>query len=150
MTAIPHSPKPFLKLYKSDGTPQESGPNGWTLVNGLTYYAEVGGDAASVQSAQFDWDAAAILTITMEDSNWLPDEVSGYATNTRAWTPENPSTGSVGVTGGTSVGLTVTVPGGTAGSCMFHLGNTGALRNRFKILVGATGGNVNGRAHAKG
>lgn len=155
MTAIFHSPKEFLAFYaEGSATPvKDSGPNGATLTNGVTYYAEAGGDAALIQSIQIDWDASAILTITVEDTDWKVGTGTGQATTSqaagRAWCPENPSTGFVGVSGGSAVGLTVTVAGGNAGTCLFHLGNFGAQRVRAKIVVGGTGGNVNARAHAK-
>ena len=155
MTAIPHSPTPFLAfIAEGQTTPvKDSGPNGATLASGTIYYAEAGGDAALIQSIQVDWDAAAILTITVEDSNWDAGSGTGQATSAqaagRAWVPENPSSGYVGVSGGTAVGLTVTVAGGTAGTCMFNLGNLGARRVRVKVDVGGTGGNVQARAHAK-
>lgn len=155
MTALYHSPKEFLAFYaEASATPlKDSGPNGATLVSSTTYYVEAGGDAALVQSIQLDWDSSIIMAVTIEDSNWEVGTGTGQATTSqaagRAWVPENPTGGFVGVSGGTSTGLTVTVPGGTAGTCMFHIGNTGAKRNRLKIAVQGTGGNANARAHAK-
>lgn len=155
MTAIPHSPLGFLPFYlEGSSTPlKDSGPNGATLANGATYYVEAGGDASLVQAVQIDWDSSIIMTITLEDTLWDIGSGAGQATLSqvagRAWCPENPSTGIVGVSGGTSSALTVTVPGGTAGTCIYHVGNTGAKRNRLKIVVGGTGGNANARSHGK-
>lgn len=149
MTSVPNSPDPYLPIYlATTGAKQESGPNGWQLTTGQTYYVPVGGDASSVQSVQVDWDAAIIMTITVEDSNHPTADV--FSTSTREWTLENPSTAIIGVVGGTPSAATVTVAGGTAGSCMYHLGNTGALRNRLKIVVGGTGGFANAKGHGKG
>lgn len=158
MTAIPNSPDAYLEFYASgSATPVKApGPHGTTLTNGTTYYVEAGGDAALIQSVQFDWDATIVITsITLEDSNWDIGTGTGQASTSqaagRAWCPENPSTGYVGVVGGTFTAATFTVStaGGTAGNCLFHIGNTGARRNRWKIVVGGTGGNMNARSHAK-
>jgi hypothetical protein len=149
MTAYSHCPDPYLPLYlATTGTKQEPGRLGWVLgVN--TYYVEFGVDAARVSSVKIEWDAVVAMTITVEDTNDPIADTTTYTTSDRKWTPENPSSGFVGVSGGTAAGLTVTVPGGSDGSCMYHIGNSGALRNRLKLVV-TVGGAANGTAHAKG
>lgn len=148
MTSVAHSPNPYLPAYKSDGSKLEAGPRGMLLANGTTYYVPLGGgDEALVESLHVQWDNAAILTITIEDTN-NPD-VSLVSATAGEWIQENPTTAYVGATGGTPTNLTVAVAGGTQGGCMIHLGNIGSLRARAKVAVGGTGGTVNFCSHAK-
>lgn len=127
------------------GEPLGKEPNkaGYTLVAGTTYYYYLGNQSkeAAFQSVHLKWDAAAVLTITIEDSNL--DDVLSYSVTAGEWIKEDPSTAYVGGSGGVTVtNATVAVAGGTAGGCMFHLGLMGSLRTRVKVVVGGTGGVV--------
>ncbi len=150
MTAIHHSPTPYPTIYKSDSTKLENGKNGVTLASGTVYYVPIGGDAALVSSFHLQWDAAIILTVTIEDSN-NPD-VTLYSTTAGEWVQQNPSSAYVGGDG--AGGMTVTnwtavIAGGTAGGGMWHFGNSGAARTRMKLSVGSTGGVIKTTTHAK-
>lgn len=150
MSAIPHSPNPYLTAFKSDGTKLDSSAGGVALVAATTYYVPLGGvSSALIDSVHVAWDALAILTITVEDSN-NPD-ATVFSAALGEWIQENPSTSYVAGSGGFSVvNLTVSVAGGTAGGCLIHLGNLGALRGRLKVVVGGTGGQIKLYGHAKG
>jgi hypothetical protein len=156
MTAIPKASSPFLAFYiQGQASPaKESGPNGITLSSGTTYYVEAGGDASLVQAIQLDWDASVILVADLEDTLWDPGVEVGQASTSqvagRAWCPENPTTAYVGASGGATVtGTSVSVPGTTAGTAIWHVGTFGSTRLRLKIVVGGTGGNVNARTAGK-
>lgn len=121
-----------------------------TLVTGKTYVYPLGGNAATVESVHIQWDANAALTITVEDSNFAPADVTMYSTTTGDWLNENPSTAYVATVGaGAAVAsATVTVTAGNTGGALYHLGNTGAKRTRLKI-VATTGGVVRVACHGK-
>lgn len=142
--------------YKSDGTYQDAKgavPNiaGYTLANGTTYYYPLG---RAVKDAPFTavhikWDINAILTITVEDTCF--DDVNDWDTTAGNWVKEDPSTAYVAHDGASTVlNGTVSVPGGTAaGSALYHIANTGAMRCRLKVIVGGTGGVVRVAQNAK-
>lgn len=142
----PHSPDPYLPAFLTGtGAKSESGKNGMLLSN-TTYFVPVGGEGSLVESVHVQWDATAVGTITVEDSN-NPD-VTNISTTNGEWIQENPTTAYVGITGGTVSNLTVTIPGGTIGGCLIHLGNTGAIRTRLRVVLG-TGGRMNFTANGK-
>lgn len=147
MTRVPGPPNAFAVPFQEGAAAKfaESGPNGWVLPAG-TYYIGFGGDASIVQGAQLTWDATLIAVATVETSYNPAAPINEV--NTRSWTPQNPSTATVGVVGGTAVALTVTIPGGTAGSCTFDVGNSGAAQHRIKLVV-STQGNANALAGGK-
>lgn len=149
MTAIPHSPDPYLPIYKSDATLLQQGRNGVTLTSGTTYYVAFGAEGALIQSVHLQWDPALILTaVTVEDSN-NPDAAIASAT-AGEWIQEDPATAYVGGIGNLTVtNLTLAVAGGAAGGAMIHLGNLGSLRQRLKIVVGGTGGIIKITGHAR-
>lgn len=155
-----------LNAIKSDGTQITATEGatpaafGVTLASSTTYYIPLGGDHTPVPSlseivgAQLRWDAAIIMTVTIETtlfpmfspsdaSSGIPDVSDVDAGN--SWVLQNPTgvyipTGPA--TGVSIANMTVTVAGGTASSCEFDLGNLGARRVRLKIVVGGTGGVV--------
>lgn len=121
-----------------------------TLVAG-TYYVALGSPYAplsgqtSVTSMHFKWAAAVAGTITFEDSNF-PMRQTGVWTGGGTvadidetagnWIPETSATSAM-VTGAsnTASGLTVTMGGAAAGGAMYHVGNLGSRRARFKLVV---------------
>jgi hypothetical protein len=129
-----------VELDNAGANPNQSG---YTLVAGTTYYYPLGRGVkeAPYISASVKWDASAILTITVEDTNFT--DVSNTSTTAGDWEKENPSTAYVAADGNATVtAATVVVPGGTAGGCCYNLGFIGSLRARLKIVVGGTGGVV--------
>jgi len=138
---------------------------GCTLANGTTYYFPFGAQASPVPAetplvtVQLRWDAAAILTITVETTVFPatvqrgdprgPAQLSDFDTTAGFWLQQNPSTAYVPVTGGTATAMTVAVAGGSAGGCEFDLGNFGTRRGRVKVVVGGTGGVVRCGVHGK-
>lgn len=148
-----------------DGTPSTWG---CTLASSTVYYFPVGASKSAVPaeapyvSIHLRGDAAIIATITVEDCNYPSTtspgdnrgvaDVSDFDTTAGYWVQENPSTAIVGVngTGWSAVAATVSVAGGNAGGCMFHVGNLGSRRMRLKVAVGGTGGKVRVAVHGKG
>lgn len=139
---------------------------GCTLVLGTTYYFPFGAQHSAtpaetpVVTAQVRWDAAAILTITVEttvfpssfqalDPRTPPVQVSDFDATAGFWLQQNPTTAYVPATGGTPTNMTVAVAGGTAGGCEFDISNLGSRRARIKIVVGGTGGVVRVGIHGK-
>lgn len=139
---------------------------GCTLASGTTYFFPLGSSRSpvpaevSVVSAHVRWDAAAILTITIETSVF-PSSLQGgdprtgtpqlthFDTTPGFWLLQNPPTAYVPVVGGIATAMTVAVAGGTAGGCEFDLGNLGPRRGHVKIVVGGTGGVVRVGVHGK-
>lgn len=128
---------------------------GCTLALSTTYVFPLGAQHALVPaqtalvSTMVRWDAALIATITIETTVFPATvqasdprgvQVSDFDSTAGYWILQNPTTAYVPVTGGTVTAMTVTVPGGSAGSCEFNIGNLGARRVRVKIVVGGTGG----------
>lgn len=142
---------------KSDGTSTSTpnGKQGYTLLSGTTYYYPLGGNSAPLESCHVQWDASIIITaITIEDTNF--DDVTNYSATSGEWISENPSTAYISTTshnastgGATVTASTIAVAGGTAGGCMYHLGNTGAKRTRLSVVVGGTGGVLRVATHGK-
>lgn len=140
---------------KSDGTKLdrsgvEPSLTGYTLASGQTYYYPVDHGTADCGNVAIHvkWDNAAILTITVEDTCFT--DVLGYSTTAGEWEKENNTSAYVAADGGATVtAMTVTVPGGTAGGCLFNLGFLGSMRCRLKIVVGGTGGVVRVAANQK-
>ncbi len=123
----------------------------YPLAASTTYVYPLGGANAPLQSVQIEWDAAAILTITVEDSNVGDADSLKWSTTAGEWIKEDPSTAYVALVGAgaTVANATVSVAGGAAGGAMYNLGNTGAMRTRIRIVVGGTGGVVRVSAHGK-
>lgn len=149
MTAVPNSPDPYLPAYTiATGVKLDSSRNGWALSN-TTYYVPFGAADALIESVHVTWDAVAVGTITVEDSNFPEEDVTSYhSTADGKWLQENPSTAYVPILGGSPVAMTVTIPGGTAGGAMFNLGNLGTRRVRLVIVL-STGGRMNALAAGK-
>lgn len=147
MTALPRSPSPYLPVFtETTGAKKDAGPNGHTLANATVYYVGATGDSGLAEAVMITWDSSVVMEITYEDS--LHPTPTLYADDGRQWTPEDPPGSYVAVVGGTSTGMVVTVPGGTAGSCIFHLSGAASLHGRIKLDV-TTGGNVQALAHAR-
>lgn len=128
------------QIYTSGNANPISTTGAATLSSGTVYYVPVGGEVATTESFQLWFDNAIAFTATLEDTNFEPSVVADYANDVK-WVPENPS-GAVAATTGTPSNATLTVAAGTAGSGMWHIGNSGALRTRWKISVAGTGGQV--------
>lgn len=138
---------------------------GCTLASGTTYYFPFGSQRSAVPAetslatVQLRWDAAAVLTITVETTVFPatpqggdprgPAQLSDFDTTAGMWLQQNPSSAYVPATGGTPTAMTVAVAGGSAGGCEFDLGNLGARRGRVKVVVGGTGGVVRCGIHGK-
>ena len=147
----------FITPIKSDGVEQtesatEFGRGSFTLTAGATYYYPIGGQDCPNLSAHMHWDAAIVITsITVEDCDMPPGEVSDYVASTGGqWIDEDPAAAFVGVKG---AGVTVTsgvvaAAGGALGGCLFHI-STGARRTRLAVVVGATGGEMRCAAWGK-
>lgn len=139
-----------VRWYKSDGTAvgvRES------LVAGQTYYAELGGEDTIWDAIQWVYDAAIVVTITIETCNldvWSPDAVVAapdfwqgarvWQSATGKWCPET-AIPTVTIAGGGSASDSVTQNQHNAGS--------GMRRMRAKAVVGATGGKLRGIPHHK-
>lgn len=155
--------------YGNGGAPTLT-QQGCTLVLSTTYVFPFGAPRSAVPAesplvaAFVRWDAAAILTITVETAivpaAWLgadpragTPQLTDFDATAGFWLPQNPPTAYVPVVGGTvgtgATAMTVSVAGGAAGGCEFDLGNFGARRGRVKIVVGATGGVVRVGVHGK-
>jgi hypothetical protein len=142
-----------LDAVKSDGTAFARDPVTQLIAfTAGTFYVELGSDESpaaamtSLLATHFAWSAAFAATITVETSNFPqgnvrrgngPALVTSYDATAGNWIQENPSTGYVGTSGSgnTATGLTVTAGGSASGGCMYHLGNDGARRTRFKLIV---------------
>jgi len=104
-----------------------------------TSYYGAGGDSSIIQSIHFQWDAVFVGVITFETSNFtgLDPTVAGAA---GAWIQENPSTAYIGsAPAGLATNMTITVPGGTAGGAMVHVGNLGSRVIRAKVVCTVAG-----------
>lgn len=111
-----------LVIFKDDGTQQTAGAS---LAAG-TYYAELSAEAecSSVSAVQWTWDATAVVTVTIEDSNIMT--LSSYAAASSGWDPVS--------------GATVpTISGGSAGTDVVTYSAWGAGRRRTKLVVGTAG-----------
>lgn len=147
----------YVQPIKSDGTYQtesatEFGRGAYTLSSGTTYYYPIGGADSPVTSAHVQWDAAIVITsITIEDCNMQPADVTDYSATAGEWIDEDPSTAFVGTVGsGASVTNGVVAnSGGAAGGCMFHVADNGARRIRLKVVVAGTGGELRVSAWGK-
>lgn len=144
-----------LRCIKSDGTivePQRDGSaKGCTLTAG-TWYCELGGGAAPIASetplvgGHVQWSALVAGTLTYETSCFPAVEGGQGGANTdttsfaaTGWVPENPSTAVVPISntsgGNASSAATITMGGSVAAECMYHLGNLGSRRVRFKFVL---------------
>jgi hypothetical protein len=104
-----------------------------------TSFYGVGGDASIIQSVHLRWDATFAAVITFETSNivGLDPTVAGVAGE---WIQENPTTAYIGATpAGLATNMTITVPGGTAGGAMVHVGNLGSRVMRVKVVCSVQG-----------
>ena len=147
----------FITPVKSDGTVQapsatEFGRGSFTLASSTTYYFPIGGQDCTKLSGHMHWDAAIVITsITVEDCDFPPSEVTDYEASTGGqWIDEDPTTAFVGVKGaGVAVSSgVVAASGGALGGCMFHI-DTGARRTRLAVVVGGTGGELRCAAWGK-
>lgn len=117
----------------TDGTDVAVDANGYaTLLSGATYYYPLSDGKATCISAQIEWDAAAILTITFEDCNF--NEISNHSAVAGKWIPS---------------ALTASAAGGSAGGAIFNVADLATRRQRLKVVVGGTGGQVRVARHGK-
>jgi hypothetical protein len=111
-----------------------------------TVHIGVGGDASLVQSITLTWDATLTGAITV----WTTDFPDGptasppagtvaltSATNGDGWVQQQPTAGYTAISpvGAATVGaspLILNIPGGTAGSANFQIGNLGSMRLRLR------------------
>lgn len=117
---------------------------GCLLAAATTYYFTGDARAALITSFGIKWDAAIIITaLTIEDTNCEDGIVSSFdATNGNGFVTETPTAFPVSPAGSGAVatGNTLSTAGGTAGAAIAHLANLGSIRQRVKVVVGATGG----------
>lgn len=128
-------------------------PAGYALTNGHTYYYPMGrgGQESQVETWWVKWDNAAIITITVEDTDANTD-IADYDTTVGNWVQFNPAnltTGYIAASSGTVTNMQLVVAGGTAGGAMIYLNLRGEMRSRLKIVVGGTGGVVRVCTHSK-
>lgn len=149
MTAIAHSPNPYLPVFPLGGGTLEGGRNGVLLTVG-TFFVAIASDTALLSGCTVQWDATLAMTITVEDT-CNPDVAVNSNVAGDGWVQENPSTAYVGGTGSgglSVVNLTLTIAGGTAGGAGINLGNSGMLRTRLRVVV-TTGGRAVFSGHGK-
>jgi hypothetical protein len=138
-----------IKQSDASKSPDEVGRGTYVLANGATYLYPVGGFDAPWLAFHVQWDAAAILTIAVEDCLFGDADAADISVVKGDWMREIGNgvavsvTTSDGTTGGATVtNSVVTVAGGTAGGCMIQVPNNGSRRLRLRIDVGGTGGGV--------
>lgn len=135
-----------VAIIQANGTvPADAGADGYTLIAGQTYFAKLGGANAGQISAHVKWDALVILTISVEDCDFPKDQVTDLDNVAGNWIKEDaypPVQGQAVGAGAVFTQKTLGVAGGAPGGAMFHVGPTGAKRNRLRIVVGGTGGKV--------
>ncbi|MGN6107227.1 MAG: hypothetical protein ACTHU0_19120 [Kofleriaceae bacterium] len=129
----------------------EEGRGRYRLAATTTYFFPLGGGDAPFQSFQIEGDAAAILTISVDDSNIMEAEAPWHSQAPGHWLQENPAGAYVALdgVGWTSNDLVISASGTGVGGAMVHLGNSGACRTRLRVAVGATGGAVRVSCHGK-
>jgi len=145
MSRIIQAGQDNIQPVKADGTYAAVDDKGFLLVAGATYYVDLGGKEAPIYSVQFAFAAALVITsLEIEDCNFPGVSLTSSNSSRIEWVKENPPTAYVAAVGAgvTPTLLTVTKAAGAIGGAMIHIGNTGALRNRAKIIVGAAGGVV--------
>jgi len=104
-----------------------------------TSYYGCGGDASIIQSIHLKWDIVFAAVITFETTN-NPGADPTAAGAAGLWIQENPSSAYIGSTpAGLAVNMTITVPGGTAGGAMVHVGNLGCRMIRTKVVCSVQG-----------
>lgn len=111
-----------LTIFNDDGVQQTAGSS----LAADTYYAELSteGAKARVSAVQWVWDATAVVTVTVEDSNLIA--VTPYSAAASTWDPVS--------------GATVpTISGGAAGNDVVTYVDWGAGRRRIKLVVGTAG-----------
>lgn len=140
-------PRTFVKAIKSDGTvPVFNEITGYcTLASGTTYYFEMTGPGDILTSAHFQWDASIIITsLVMEDSNLPGNLATAYSSAVGDWMTENPTGAYIPVVGAgvAATASTVAASGGAVGACLFNISDQGTWRQRYKLVVGATGGSL--------
>ncbi len=124
----------------------------YTLASGSTYVYEVGGPDAPYISASIAWDASIIITsITVEDCDWPAVDVSPFATSNQDWFDEDPAAAFIATKGAgvTNTNGVISVAGGAVGGCRYNIEQTGAMRTRFIVVVGGTGGKLRFASHGK-
>ena len=137
---------------------------GCTLAANTTYYFPVGDADSIMKSIQLIWDAAVVVTFTIQGTNaplntrgmgggplttGLGSDTPHDDTGKGKWLLINPAGAAVytasddGSTGGaTVIAATTVVAGGTAGGALYELPSTPTRRLRIRAVVGATGGIV--------
>ena len=136
----------YVQPLKTDGTNLANmAPVGaYTLTAGTTYYYILGGADAPFHSVQFTGYTAGLViaSATIQDTNHDNGEVTDYSGVAGEWINEDPTTAFVGVdgTGWSQTNGVVAASGGGVGGALWHLGESGAMRTRLAVVVGATGG----------
>lgn len=110
-----------------------------------TVHIGVGGDSSLVQSVTITWDATLTGAITV----WTTDFADSAAANPQptvllsstangdGWAQQQPTSGYTAISpvGSATVGaspLILNIPGGTAGTANFQIGNLGSMRTRLR------------------
>lgn len=109
-----------------------------------TVHIGVGGDSSLVQSVTITWDATLVGAITVWTTD-LPDGTGNPAgtvalnstANGDGWVQQQPTSGYTAISpvGSATVGaspLILNIPGGTAGSANFQIGNLGSMRTKLR------------------
>lgn len=111
-----------------------------------TVHIGIGGDASLVQSVTITWDATLAGAITVWTTDF-PDAIAGStaagtvaltsAASGDGWVQQQPTTGYTAISpaGSATVGaspLILNIPGGTAGTANFQIGNLGSPRARLR------------------
>lgn len=95
-----------------------------SCTGGTSYYVELGGAGATVQSAHFMGDGTIVASITIQSTNF--DDVAVNSTTAGHWVSES----SISVT---------SLNAGVTPASMVHIGNNGARRLRATIACTTTG-----------
>jgi hypothetical protein len=136
----------YVQPLKTDGTSlaNEAPRGAYTLAANTTYYFILGAADAPFHSVQFTgYTAGLVITsATIQDTNHDNGEVADYSSVSGEWINEDPTTAFVGVdgTGWSQTNGVVAASGGGVGGALWHLGESGAMRTRVAVVVGATGG----------
>lgn len=140
------------------------GKTGCTLVASGKYFYVVGDPDSTYKSIHLKWDAQLVVTLTLwgcdqplnvgnmdpgNNNTATPTDTADDSVTSGDWLQIDPSTAVIynksddGSTGGTTVtNATVAVAGGTAGGCIYDLGNVPTRRLRIRAAVGGTGGQL--------
>lgn len=130
--------QPFISDGSAEALP--NGRDGYTLLAGKTYFYDLGGDVAPFTHFHVKWDAAAIIVVTFEDTDF--EEITLIDATIGNWVKQDPTAGRIDATSGAIANSTLTIAGGAAGGATWSVAPAGNRRRRVKIVVGGTGGVV--------